>query len=55
MKEMNGLSDGIYYITISVYKKLNEEIDIELPMASFLLFKIIIRCYEWPGHQLPYR
>lgn len=35
MKKMNGLSDGIYYITTSVYKKLNEEIDIELPMASF--------------------
>lgn len=46
MKEMNGLSDGIYYIPISVYKKLSEEIDIELPMASFLPFKIIIRCYE---------
>lgn len=45
-KEMNGLSDGIHYINISVYKKLNEEIDIKLAMASIYPFTMIISCYE---------
>lgn len=53
LKEMNWLSDGIHYITMSAHERLDEEIDIRVPLVSFHLFKMIISCYEWPGQQFP--